>query len=62
MINSWKSLIYSLDHMRKLQKNPKVKSIPHLAFQLAQLERDVDECVAKKIVEYEIKEQPELEI
>jgi hypothetical protein len=60
MINSWKKLIYSIDQMRQLQKNPKAKSLPTLVFQLAQLERDVDECVAKKIAEYESKEQPEL--
>jgi len=59
MINSWKSLIYSIDQMRQLQKNPKTKNIPTMVLRLCHLEQDVDECVAKKIAEYEAR-QPEL--
>ena len=60
MINSWTALIYSLDEMRVLQKNPGSKKIPALTLKLAQLERDVDECIASKIAEFKAKEQPEL--
>lgn len=60
MINSWKNLIYILDEMRMLQKKPLTKNLPSLTLKLSRLEAEVDECITRKMAEYEAKEQPEL--
>jgi hypothetical protein len=62
MFASWEELIYTLDQMRRLQKNPRTANIPELRFRLARAEADVDACVETKITEWARQEQPELSL
>jgi hypothetical protein len=62
MIDSWKSLIHTLDQMRQLQRNPRAAKNPDLFFRQKQLEAEVDLCIEKKLEEWARQEQPELEI
>ena len=52
MINSWKSLIYTLDQMRQLQKTPNIDQKPDLFFLLKKVESEVDTCIDQKIKEW----------
>jgi hypothetical protein len=52
MIDSWKSLVYTLDQMRQLQKKPAINRNPELFFRLKKAEADVDECIARKLEEW----------
>jgi hypothetical protein len=60
MIDSWKSLIRTLDQMRQLQRNPGTAKNPDLSFRLKRAEADL--YIEKKLEEWARKEQPELEI
>jgi hypothetical protein len=60
VIGSWKDLIYTLDQMRRLQKNPKTQQSLELRFRLSRAEADGDACVEKKIAEWAAERQPEL--
>jgi hypothetical protein len=60
MIASWKDLIYTLDQMRQLQKNPNTSKSTELRFRLARAEAAVDACIEAKITEWAAREQPEL--
>jgi hypothetical protein len=52
MISSWKDLIYTLDQMRQLQKNPRTPKSVELRFWLARAEAEVDACIETKIAEW----------
>jgi hypothetical protein len=60
MIASWKELVYTLEQMRQLQKNPRSAKIPELRFRLARAEADVDACIETKITDWARQTQPEL--
>jgi hypothetical protein len=60
MINSWADLIYALERMRKLQKDPNTQKSLERRFQLAGVESDVDACVASKVFELAARRQPGL--
>jgi hypothetical protein len=62
VINSWKDLIYTLDQMRQLQKNPNTSRSLELRFRLSRAEAEVDACVAAKVSEWAAARQPELTV
>jgi hypothetical protein len=49
MINSWKSLVYAVDQMRRLQKREDLKNKPELFFRLKKLEGEVDEICGRRL-------------
>jgi hypothetical protein len=60
MIDSWKSLIHTLDQMRQLQRNPHVAKNPDMFFRLKKAESEVDLCIEEKLKEWAGQKQPEL--
>jgi hypothetical protein len=60
MISSWKELVYTLEQMRRLQKNPGTRKSLELRFRLSRAEADVDACIEAKTSEWAAERQPEL--
>jgi hypothetical protein len=60
MIDSWKSLIHTLDQMRQLQRNPRVAKNPDMLFRLKRAEAEVDFYIDQKLKEWAGRESPEL--
>jgi hypothetical protein len=52
MIDSWKKLIYALSQMREMQKTPGIEKKTDLFFRLKKVEAEVDECIDRKITEW----------
>jgi hypothetical protein len=60
MINSWKELVYNIQEMRQLQKDPLTEDSFVRVLRLNQLEGEVDGWVQDKIAEWNFLGQPEL--
>lgn len=52
MIDSWKSLVYTIDQMRQLQKTPHIEQKPELFFRLKKVEAEIDAVIDQKIREW----------